>query len=124
MIDRMDRIKPNHHKFIVALALLAWLVNLCYFVDAIGSYQHQDYYQSTSRSSTSRQLLQTGPPSPPPEQFDVCGRAAGFHVESWPLQRTHDACPTLEDDAPLLLLAGRANWGHTENQPWSLLYAL
>ena len=40
------------------------------------------------------------------------------------LQRAHATCAPIEEDTPVLLLAGRATWGRTGNRLRSLLYAL
>ena len=68
-------------------------------------------------------FLRGASPSPP-ERFDVCGRAAGFHAEARALRLAYAACAPFEEDAPYLLLAVCATWGWTGNRPRFVLYGL
>lgn len=65
------------------------------------------------------------PPSQPPEQFDVCGRPAGFHAASWSRQQEYATCPKSIKGKQALVLTKRADvYGQSGNQLRSFLRAV
>ena len=124
----MERIrgKLNLHKSIGALALLAWAVlydlwsassdSIHYFDDGDSYHASRQLGQVTEESIDDR--------SSPPDLFVVCDCMAGFHSETWSLQRKYATCPPFNPQTPTLVLEGYKTWGRTGNHLRSFLQAV
>ena len=65
------------------------------------------------------------PPGQPPDQFDVCGRPAGFHAASWSRQQQYATCPKSIGGKRALVLTKRTDvYGQSGNQLRSFLRAV